>query len=108
MITLPPGCTVNYPIRIFCNTITPEIAEWFELIGGKSGQKGYINYKGQEVSELWVSYSNAKPSSYAQDGTRHARINFNGSDASVAGMFLLKFNDDVVSHNLKDYDSYKF
>ena len=34
MITLPPGCKVSQEIRIIIDDITPEIKDWFELIGG--------------------------------------------------------------------------
>lgn len=103
MISLPPGCTVNYAIRIICMELTPEMVEWFLMIGGTAGDKEYYNHRGQRKLESWVAYGGAKPSSKALDGTGHTRLNFNGKDASVASMFLLKFGDDVVGHNLKEH-----
>ena len=53
-----------------------------------------------------VQYGNSKPCYYLQDGTSNVMLNFNGKDASVATMFLLKFDKNVVSHNLNDLEKY--
>jgi hypothetical protein len=105
MIALPPGCKINYPIRFLCKSLSPEMVEWFEMVG-TTGIELYWTRKGEEVRP-WVSYGTAKRSSYTIDGTDYVRINFDGEDASVASMFLLKFMDDVVSHNIKEYNEPK-
>lgn len=108
MIALPPGCTVSYGIRIVISDLTPAVADWFELIGGKKGETHYFNYRGTKVAIPYVQYGDAKPSSKTQDGTTNFRINFMGKDASVASMFVLKFNELVISHNFKDQDLYVY
>jgi len=40
-----------------------------------------------------------------QDGTNNVRLHFRGADASTASVFLLKFNEYVVRHNLKEVDN---
>ena len=43
-----------------------------------------------------------------EDGTNNVRLHFLGKDASTASVFLLKFNELVESHNMKEYDTYVF
>jgi hypothetical protein len=81
------------------------MVEWFLMIGGTAGDKEHYDYRGRRKLESWVQYGGANPSSMSLDGDNVARINFNGKDASVASMFLLKFNDEVVSHNLKEHNT---
>ena len=38
---------------------------------------------------------------YRQDGTGSVKINFHGDDASTASVFILKFGEYVVAHNMK-------
>jgi hypothetical protein len=106
MIKLPPGCTVNYPIRFLCKSLTDEMVEWFRM-AGQTGEDIYWTRSGDHTRP-WVSYGKAKRSSYTVDGTDCVRINFDGVDASAASMFLLKFMDDVVSHNFKEHDTLQY
>lgn len=105
MIALPPGCKLNYNIWIDVDTITDDMCEWFEMIGGTVAEVPGPGYGAVRVADLLkrktVQYGRAKPSYYRQDGTGHVKINFNGDDASTASVFLLKFMDNVKDHNMK-------
>jgi len=105
MIQLPPGCTVSYHIWIDVDAITDEMCEWFSMIGGTVAEVPGPGYGAVRVADLvkqkTVQYGKAKPSYYRQDGTGYVKINFHGSDASTASVFLLKFMDNVVAHNMK-------
>jgi hypothetical protein len=103
MMQLPPGCKVSYNIWIDVDTLTDEICEWFELIGGTvaTNHNTYLNRHGKSSATRTVQYGKAKPSYCRQDGTQHVKINFSGDDASVASMFLLKFSEHVINHNMK-------
>lgn len=107
MISLPPGVTVNYPVKIIVDTLSIDIFTWFKDIGGRVWieQKSY-DRRGIAREEPMVQYGNSKPCYYLQDGTSNVMLNFNGKDASVATMFLLKFDKNVVSHNLNDLEKY--
>ena len=102
MIQLPPGAKLYYSIWIDVDALTDEMCEWFEMIGGSVTEKTeafsgrFYNLK--VIKE--VRYGQAKPSYHRQDGTGHVKINFNGNDASTASVFLIKFSNDVIKHNM--------
>ena len=109
MIQLPPGCRVNYNIWIDVKHLTDEMCEWFEMIGGSIKEvetpSAKIGLAHTAVLEKIVQYGNAKPSYHRQDGTGHVKINFNGDDASTASVFLIKFNEHVIKHNMHEYNN---
>ena len=108
MIQLPPGCCVAYEIRFTVGELTDEIGEWFNLIGGTATKKQYWDHKGREQFTLHVQYGKAKPSHRLANGEAHNIIRFNGTDASTASMFLIKFMDQIISHNLKEAEHYVY
>lgn len=110
MIQLPPGTKLHYNIWIDIDELTDGMCEWFEMIGGTVTEKTeaftdrFYNLK--VIKE--VRYGQAKPSYHRQDGTGHVKINFNGNDANVAYMFILKFNEHVTKHNMSAYETYVY
>jgi len=107
MIALPPGCTVAYGITIDITELTNDIIEWYRLIEGQVGHKEEFSYRGTRIEKPYVSY-NSKPCHYMQDGTNNVRLHFLGKDASTASVFLLKFNEYVVRHNLKELNAWHY
>lgn len=101
MISLPPGCTVAYGITIDVDNLNEEMIEWFKLIDGTIAKKEHYNYRGQQLTKTYVAYNGGKSCHYLQDGSSHVRLHFRGVDASTASVFILKFNDHIVQHNLK-------
>ena len=106
MIQLPPGCKVAYEIRFYVNTLTDEMGEWFNMIGGRATMLKEYDWRGREHTIKQVQYGKAKPSYVTKDGTNLTLIRFDGVDASTASMFLLKFIDQIQSHNLKEAEQY--
>lgn len=102
MIALPPGCTVTYSVWIDINEMTNDIIDWYKLVGGVVTQDAWYNHRGSKIVRDFVQYGKSKKCHYRQDGTGGIRLHFDGKDASVASMFLLKFMDIVVKHNLKE------
>ena len=103
MIPLPPGCTVSYDIRVEIDTMTDDIIEWYKLIGGvvaESTDQVY-DFRGRHINKTFLSYNGSRPCHYFA-GSSMVKLNFKGADASVASMFLLKFHDKIVSHNLEE------
>jgi len=103
MIRLPPGCTVSYNIVIDVTELTGDMIEWYRLIEGTVGHKEMYNHRDVRILTPVVAY-NAKPCYHMQDGTNNVRLHFRGADASTASLFLLKFNEYVVRHNLKEVE----
>jgi hypothetical protein len=106
MIPLPPGCKVSYEIRFTVGELTDEMGEWFNMIGGQAVKKQFWDYRGREQYTLHVQYGKAKTSYVTKDGTNLTLIRFDGADASVASMFLIKFLDQIQTHNLKEAEHY--
>ena len=103
MIPLPPGCVVNYPIFIDVDAVSDEMCDWFELIGGKVLTSKWYDWKGREHTVKNVQYGLSKPCHRYQDGSGKVKLHFHGNDATIASMFLIKFNEHVEQHNMKDY-----
>jgi hypothetical protein len=106
MIPLPPSCKVVYEIQISVTQVTDEIYEWFEMIGGHASEIKNFDWRGKEYITRQVQYGRAKPSHNRLDGSKHVLVRFAGEDASIASMFILKFMDQVVNHNLKEAEHY--
>jgi hypothetical protein len=76
------------------------------MIGGKAEAVKWWDHKGREQLTKQVQYGKAKASYKMQDGTGMHLIRFAGDDASAASMFLLKFIDQIQTHNLKEIENY--
>lgn len=106
MIVLPPGCKVGHDIAIDINQLTDDIIEWFRMIGGKVTSEEFISYTGSKRVDYWVQYGRGKRCYKYQNNTGRVKLHFSAEDATVASMFILKFNDNVVFHNLKGHTEY--
>lgn len=104
MISLPPGVTINYAVKIVINKLTDEMVEWYKLVGGNVSISEHYDRWGKIRKEPNVSFGYGKSSYHMQDGSTSVILHFQGKDASTAAMFLLKFAEYVTSHNLKEYE----
>lgn len=102
MISLPPGCSVNYPIYIEIKEMTTAIIDWYRLIGGIVTIDETYDYRGRKREREFVQYGKGKKCYYRADGSGGIRLHFAGEDAAVADMFIIKFLDVVETHNLKE------
>ena len=102
MISLPPGCRVNYSVWIDIKKLNDEIVEWYNLIGGRVHTDTFWDHRGKLQNVKFVSYGKGKWCHHHQNGSGGTRLHFHGDDASVASMFILKFMDIIDSHNLKE------
>lgn len=102
MITLPPGCTVNYPIWIDVNRLTEDILEWYRLQEGTIFYDRFWDSRGREVNQPYVAFGKSKKCHYHHNGYGGVRLHFLGEDASMASLFILKFSDIIDRHNLQE------
>lgn len=102
MISLPPGCSVNYPIFIEIKGMRKDIIDWYQLIGGTITVEESYDHRGNKRDREFVQYGKGKRCYYRADGNGTVRLHFAGEDAAVASMFLIKFTDVIESHNLED------
>jgi len=106
MQALPPGCQVAYEIRFIIGELTDEMGEWFNMIGGQATRVEWWDSRGRKQYTNQVQYGKAKPSHRMQNGSNQNIVRFDGADASTASMFLIKFMDYIISHNLKEAEHY--
>jgi hypothetical protein len=102
MISLPPGCTVTYSVWVDVKKLTPEIVEWYEIIGGRTKESEHWDTRGRRQVTKFVAYGNGKWCHHHHNGMGGTRLHFNGTDASVASMCILKFLDQIDAHNLQE------
>ena len=107
MIPLPPGATRAYEITFKIKQLTDEMGQWFLDIGGRAWAEREYDYRGRQVLHNFVKYGRAKQSYVTKDGTGLTLVRFAGEDASAASMFLIKFLDDILEHNMQDYLHYE-
>jgi hypothetical protein len=73
------------------------------MIGGHTGATEEIDWQGRKHIVKQVQYGKAKPSYVTKDDTGLTLIRFVGEDASTASVFLLKFMEQIQSHNFNRY-----
>lgn len=109
MISLPPGVTINYNIKIIVRGMSIEVFEWLRDVGARVWvEEKDWNKRGQLIERPMIQFGNSKPSYYLQDGTSNVMLNFNSEDAGTALAFLLKYSEQVVSHNMKEAEKYVY
>ena len=106
MIRLPPGCTINYEVTIVVNELGSEFLAWWQEVGGTVASSSYYNSKGQEVITPMVRYRQGRWS-HKSAGNYEYLIRFQGEDAGVALMMLMKWTNTIVSHNMKEVEHMK-
>lgn len=109
MIPLPPGVVINYNIKIIVSSLPLELFTWLRDVGAHVWveTKSY-DRKGQAREEPMVRFGRAKPSYHLQDGSNNVMLNFNSEDAGTALALLMKFNELVVSHNMREAEHYVY
>lgn len=108
MIKLPPGVTINKEPRIVVWAITPEMIDWWQSIGGNVYVDSWWDAKGREQKTTVLQYGVGRRSYKMQSGTGEVIINFNQEDANTALMFIMKFLDQINTHNLREYTDYVY
>lgn len=109
MISLPQGVVINYNVKIIVSSLTIELFEWLRDVGAMVWveTKSY-DRKGRAREEPVVQVGQAKPSYHLQDGTGNVMLNFNSEDAGTALALLMKFDNLVISHNMKEAENYVY
>lgn len=102
MMALPPGCKVGYEIKFIVKDLTDDMGQWFQLQDGQAWASEEYDHRGRKRTIKHVKFGSAKPSYKMQDGTDSYIIRFAGSDASTASLFLLKYFDQIQSHNMQE------
>lgn len=79
------------------------MVDWFLLVGGHTKEEEHYNHRGNKIVKNFVQYGRGKWCYHRADGSGGTRLHFQGEDAAVASMFLIKFLDHVQTHNLQEH-----
>lgn len=101
MIALPPGVKLNFSIYIDVQNLTQDMIEWYKLVGGEVTVDTYFDARGRSIDTTFVRYGRGKRS-YKYTSTQQVKLHFNGEDASVASLFVLKYLDSIITTNLQN------
>ena len=83
-------------------SLTNAMGEWFLLQGGLCWAEEYFDHRGNSKSRRCVQFGKAKTSHHMMDGSNNVLVRFDGQDASVASIFILKFYDEILNNNIQD------
>lgn len=108
MISLPPGCTINYEVTVVVHEMPEEFLAWWKDIGGEVAEK-FVGWdkRGQEQIVPTIRYSANSRWSHKSAGNLEYLIRFRAEDANVALMMLMKWSDLVVHHNMREVEDMK-
>ena len=109
MISLPPGVTINYSVKIVVDSLSIELFEWIRDVGGKIWVENKpFDRRGIAKEMPMVQFGRAKPCYHLQDSSGNVMLNFNSEDAGTALALLMKFNKKVISHNMREVEQYVY
>jgi hypothetical protein len=95
-------------ITIVASELTADMLKWYVDIDGKIGENVWYNVRGQKMSTPLVAYGNGATSYQMQNGSEQYLIRFLGEDEGVALIFLMKFGEYIISHNMKEIENYGY
>ena len=102
MIPLPKGGSTTYNFWIDIDELTTDMVEWFKSIGGETKEDFFYDHRGKRKVSYYVKYGKGKWCHHHSGGLYGSRLHFEGNDASVASIFLLKYMQRVRQHNIQE------
>ena len=109
MIRLPPGVSINYNIKIVITNLDIEIFEWCRDVGAKVWVEDKpFDRRGIAKEMPMVQFGRAKPCYHLQDGSSDIMLNFTSEDAGTALAFMMKFDNHIISHNMREVEKYVY
>lgn len=106
MIRLPDGVTINYEVTVVLHEVPEEFLAWWEELGGLITYGDYYDAKGRIVRTPYLRYGQGRLS-HRSAGNPEFLIRFRAEDAGVALMMLMKWDNLIVSHNMKEVEKMK-
>ena len=108
MIPLPPGVTINHEVALTLKGLTPALLEWFTEVGGVITEAEWYDVKGRKQTTPVLKFGNGRPSHKFNNNSGHYLLRFRNEDAGTALALILKFNDLIQSHNMREADNYVY
>jgi hypothetical protein len=106
MIKLPPGVSINYEVTVVVHDMSEDFLSWWEEIGGLVSYGEYYDAKGRVVQTPYLRYGHGRLS-HRSAGNPEFLIRFRAEDANVALMMLMKWDNLIISHNMREVEKMK-
>ena len=104
MKLISPGVVALRPIKLVVDTLTQDMVDWWVMQGANAEEitDQYYGRKGPTTSKYYrIKPPGSKWSHMFNDGSGIHLIHLNEQYASTATLFMLKFPDTVISHNIE-------
>ena len=108
MIALPPGVTINYEVILTLNDMPEDFLAWFEEVGGIVSHTEWFDMRGRPQRSPTIRYGTGRLSHKFNDGSGKYLVRFRSEDAGVALMLLMKWDNLVDSHNMREVEKYVY
>lgn len=108
MIALPPGVTINHEVTMVLTAMPEEFLTWYVEVGGEVSYTSYYDHRGQEKTTPVVKYQLGRASHLMATDQVEYIIRFRAENAGMALMLLMKFDQLVKSHNIKEVEQYVY
>lgn len=108
MISLPPGCTINYEVVITLNSMPTEFLVWWQEVGGDVFETEYYDYKGRKQYTPQIKFGEGRLSHKFNDGSGKYLIRFRNTDVTTALALLMKWDNLIESHNMRELEQYVY
>jgi hypothetical protein len=83
-----------------------EFLDWWQEIGGLVSHSEYYDAKGRTVRLPIIRYGIGRPS-HKSAGNPEFLIRFRAEDANVALMMLMRWDNLIISHNMREVERMK-
>ena len=81
---------------------------WFEEIGGAVGYTEWFDMRGRPHRSPAIQYGTGRVSHKFNNDTGEYLVRFRSEDAGVAFMMLMKWDNLIVSHNMREVEKYVY
>jgi hypothetical protein len=106
LIGLPQGVSINYEVTVVVHDMSEDFLSWWEEIGGLVSYGEYYDAKGRVVQTPYLRYGHGRLS-HRSAGNPEFLIRFRAEDANVALMMLMKWDNLIISHNMREVEKMK-
>jgi hypothetical protein len=86
--------------------MSEEFLSWWQEIGGLVSYGSYYDAKGRVVKTPLIRYGHGRMS-HKSAGNPEFLIRFRAEDANVALMMLMKWDNLIISHNMREVEHMK-
>lgn len=107
MRVISPGVVALRPFRIHTNSLTQEMVDFWVMMGAEAQeiQDDYHSHRGRKLEKHYrIRMGNGDWSHKFNDGSNNYLIHMREEFAPEASMFIMKFFDTIINHDIKVHE----